>query len=387
MRKIKIATLASTMPTGGAEIVTLNLFSHLDRNRFETEFYFLKGFGAIGEKLLRSGGKGYERLQHHRIDPVVCCRLAKRLRSFSPDILYMLSCHRNAMFWGALCSSLTCRCKRIIAVHHTPTVNGDRNFALLDRLFLPSTSAIVAVSPSHARSLQFVERIDPRRIVVIENGIDQRRYEIVDLTRVERLRAELMIGAEDKVVIMVAALRPHKGHETLLLAADKLVRAGHNFKFVIVGDGPRMEELNHMTIELGLQEHVVFLGERHDIPELLRLSDISVLPSPKETLPLFILESMAAGVPVIATPVGSVPDIIENDVNGKLVSPGDPDMLAEAIQRLARGAEYVDTIVSNAKTTIRDKYTLDRTLRKYEGLFERLCLDCANRPVPQRKQD
>ena len=363
------------MPTGGAEIVTLNLFSHLDRNRFETEFYFLKGFGAIGEKLLRSGGKGYERLQHHRIDPVVCCRLAKRLRSFSPDILYMLSCHRNAMFWGALCSSLTCRCKRIIAVHHTPTVNGDRNFALLDRLFLPSTSAIVAVSPSHARSLQFVERIDPRRIVVIENGIDQRRYEIVDLTRVERLRAELMIGAEDKVVIMVAALRPHKGHETLLLAADKLVRAGHNFKFVIVGDGPRMEELNHMTIQLGLQNHVLFLGERHDIPELLRLSDISVLPSPKETLPLFILESMAAGVPVIATPVGSVPDIIANNVNGKLVNPGDSDMLAEAVRETLDNKELSLQLVANAQHVVSERYTLHRMIFSYETLFEKIAGD------------
>lgn len=360
------------MPTGGAEILTLNLFSHLDRNRFETEFYFLKGFGAIGEKLLRSGGKGYERLQHHRIDPVVCCRLAKRLRSFSPDILYMLSCHRNAMFWGALCSSLTSRCKRIIAVHHTPTVGGDRNFALLDRLFLPSTSAIVAVSPSHARSLQSVERVDSKRIVVIENGIDQRRYEAVDLTQVERLRSELMIGAEDKVVIMVAALRPHKGHETLLLAADKFVRAGHNFKFLIVGDGPRMEELYHLTIELGLQNHVLFLGERHDIPELLRLSDISVLPSPKETLPLFILESMAAGVPVIATPVGSVPDMIKNNVNGKLIKPGDPHVLVQAIMELVDNKELSTQMAVNAKRSVSERYALETMVSNYETLFERI---------------
>ncbi|MEJ2722272.1 MAG: glycosyltransferase, partial [bacterium] len=332
-RKIRLAVLVSTLPTGGAERVTFNLLTRLDPGRFDSEVYFLKEPGTIGMSLLEHGIRGYPRLQKLRYDPFLIFRLLRRVRAFSPDVFLILNCHRNAMFWGGLCSLLTDTGKRVIAVHHTGTNNSPKNFDGVDRLFLGSTASIVALSNLHARYIEEVDGLDPAKITIIENGIIIDKYGRSDAQKLSELRAALEITENEKVVIMVAGLRPEKAHEALIRAAHILQERRTDVRFLIVGDGPRRQELEEMARASHVRESVMFLGERDDVADLLHLAHVFVLPSHSvvETLPLSVMEAMAAGVPVVASAVGSVPDMIEDRVNGILIPPADGERLAEAL--------------------------------------------------------
>ena len=251
-----------------------------------------------------------------------------------------------------------------------------RSYTRLDRLLMRYTDAVVALSSAHAAYLESVEGVDPRKIVVIENGIDTGLYDGVDEEVVTNLRGQLGIDAGDRVVVMVASLRPEKAHEALLEAAKTLVaeRPDTGLKFLVVGEGPRRGMIETLRSRLGLENHVFLLGEREDIPEILRLSDILVLPSHAavETLPLAILEAMAAGVPVVASAVGSVPDIIEDGRTGKLIAPADAVGLSKAICHIFDKREETQQIINKARETVRTRYTVERMVTGYEELFERL---------------
>jgi glycosyltransferase involved in cell wall biosynthesis len=134
------------------------------------------------------------------------------------------------------------------------------------------------------------------------------------------------------------------------------------------------ESLDSKREALGLAERVRFLGRRSDIPELLHLSDVLVLPSHPavETLPMAVLEAMAAGVPVVASAVGSVPDIIENGKNGRLIAPADANGLVSAICHIFDNGQETQQIIRRARETVENRYTAERMASKYGELFERL---------------
>jgi len=372
--RIRIAFLASTLPTGGAENVTLNLFENIDRERFDVRLFFLKGPGTIGEKLVGLGLPSRSHLQKRRVDPMVLARLVGELRAFRPDILLMLNCHSNAMFWGGWAGTLTRVPVRVIATHHTGTHRSPRNYNGIDRLFLPTTTAILALSERHAQYIREVDAVAPEKIHIIANGIRLSAFEDAPREAVETARASIGLEPQHRVVIALAGLRPEKAHDAVLTAAARLVGENPELRFLIVGDGPLRGELTAMSRRLGLEENVLFLGERSDVAVLLHLSHVLVLPSRPvvETLPLSVMEAMAAGVPVVASTVGSVPDMIEDGVTGRLIPPADGDALADAIRDLIADETKAARIRDAARRTVRERYSLERMVADYEALFERL---------------
>jgi glycosyltransferase involved in cell wall biosynthesis len=253
-------------------------------------------------------------------------------------------------------------------------MDSQKNFNNIDRLFLASTPSIIALSRSHARYLERIDGIQQGKITIIENGIVPALYERADPDTTRSLRNAFGFHEHDKVVIMVAGLRPEKAHEALLRAANILTPDRPDIRFLIVGEGPRRQELEQLAHRLNLRHRAVFAGERHDVPDLLHVADILVLPSyaAVETLPLTIMEAMAAGVPVIASAVGSIPDMIEDGVNGKLISPGNGEELAAAITQLLDNEPLAKTIASAAGRTVRERYSLEQMIEKYSTLFERM---------------
>lgn len=366
--------LVSTLPTGGAERVTLSVLTGLDPDRFDCEIYFLKDPGTVGEQLLRRGVRGFPRLWRHRCDPFVVPRLTRRIKDFRPHVFLILHCHRNAMFWGGLCAAFADAGARAIAVHHTGTMRTEKNFENIDRWFLSGTRAIIALSESHARYLEEVDGVDPRKITIIENGIVPENYRRTAPATVEALRREFGFGPTDRVIIMVAGLRPEKAHESVIEAARLLTADGMAARFLLVGDGPRRSELEGMARERGVSERITFAGERRDVADLLHLASVLVLPShPRvETLPLSIMEAMAAGVPVVASRVGSIPDMIQDGVNGRMISPANARELANAIAELLANPDLARRMAAAGERTVTEKYTLERMTFKYANLLETL---------------
>ncbi len=373
MEKIKVAFVASTFTVGGAETVMREVISRLPGSRFATRLFFLKTPGIIGDILLQSGVQGDSGLQRGRFDCAVLWRLSSRLKRFDPDILFSLD-HRNAMLWGRLASLLARVPSRIVASHSTGLFGGKRSFTRLDRALMGATDAVVALSETHARYLAGREGIAENKIRVIENGVDIDRFARVDPAAADAVRAQLGIPGGQRIVLMVAALRPEKAHEALLESARILTRSISNIRFVIAGSGPREHHLRAMAERLGVSGQVQFLGRRSDIPELLHMSDVLVLPSRPvvETLPLVVLEAMASGVPVIASAVGSIPEVVRDGDTGRLIPPADPERLADALAWVFDHEKEARVMAERARELVASRYTAARMVEGYVRLFESL---------------
>jgi len=177
------------------------------------------------------------------------------------------------------------------------------------------------------------------------------------------------------VIGTIANLYPCKGLEYLIEAANLIFKSSNfeprtpNMKFVIIGDGEEREKLEYLIKKHNLEEKIILTGAMPDAWKYLKAFDIFILPSIKEGFPWTILEAMAAGIPVIATNVGAVPEIIENNENGILIEPRDPKIIAESIEKLINNKDLIEKFSQNGKKTVIEKFNLQEMIKKYEELF------------------
>jgi len=167
-------------------------------------------------------------------------------------------------------------------------------------------------------------------------------------------------------------MRPEKAHEVLLDAVAMMAAAGQPVRVLFAGDGPRRDALRQRAQALGIMGHVDFLGVVHDVAQLLHASDVVVLPSYDvvETLPLSLLEAMACGIPVIASRVGSVPEVVADGETGLLVEPGSAAELAAAINATLEDPAAALRRAEFARRRIETYYSVDRTVSGYRRLFD-----------------
>jgi glycosyltransferase involved in cell wall biosynthesis len=201
----------------------------------------------------------------------------------------------------------------------------------------------------------------------------------VDLNRFainegESVRRSLGLRPRDIVVGTVGRLHPQKGQTYLLQAAPIIIKKEPNVRFVLIGDGESRNELEAQIRNAGLEKRFSLLGFRQDVHKILHAIDIFTLPSLYEGLPNVILEAMAAGKPVVATSVDGTKELVEHEKTGLLVSPGDPDGLAEAILRLIRNRKWARRMGREAREKIQKSYSIENQIRAFEELYES-CLE------------
>ncbi len=189
---------------------------------------------------------------------------------------------------------------------------------------------VVAVSEENRKTLETIYGLPASNIEVVYNGVDLARFEG---PVAGDLRAELGLRSEQPVVLCVARLLSNKGHRDLVAAAPEILRRHPDVHFVFAGDGDQRTALEGQIVSLGLMGRFSLLGFRADVAALMRASDLFVLPSLAEGFALSLIEALAAGLPVVATQVGSAPEVIEDGVNGYLVPPEDAPALARAVVR------------------------------------------------------
>ena len=171
--------------------------------------------------------------------------------------------------------------------------------------------------------------VRPERVHVVPNGLDPVEWEC-GLTEAQA-KARLNINPDQRVVSMVAQIRPVKNYPLFLKMAQSIIRVEKNVVFLVIGDGPDLPDLKQMARELGVASSVFWLGERDDIPELLRASDLSVLTSDNEGLPNALIEAAVSGVPCVATDHGGSSDVIVEGKTGFLVPPGTVEAMSERL--------------------------------------------------------
>jgi L-malate glycosyltransferase len=212
----------------------------------------------------------------------------------------------------------------------------------------------------------------PDHLTVIPNGIDLERFKIFHTGEI--VRRELNIPPGVPVVGVLSRLMRIKGHDYFLRAAALIAARVPQVRFLIVGDTKihhdYRDELKRLAVTLGLEDRVIFTGFRLDIPELLAALSVSVLPSlGLEGLSNSLLESLAAGLPVVATRVGGNPEIIEDGVNGLLVPPADAEALAGAICRLLNDQGLARMLGQAGRQRVMSRYSLEQAVNTTERLY------------------
>jgi len=242
---------------------------------------------------------------------------------------------------------------------------------LADRLIAnsPIPHRMVAVSQSNLRYCIEMQRIRPNKLLVIENGIDLGDMPPPAPAVIELLRGELGLAADDLVVTMVARLHPQKDHESLLRAIAAVAVDLPVMRVLLVGAGPLQAELTERIAALGLGAQVRLLGERRDVSQILALSDIFVLTSRWEGMPNAVLEAMAAGLPVLATRVDGIVDLVRDGETGILVPPGDDRALATALLALGNDPARRQVLGVAGRRRVESTYTIERFVDGFEKLY------------------
>jgi glycosyltransferase involved in cell wall biosynthesis len=237
-------------------------------------------------------------------------------------------------------------------------------YGVLDRFVLRKYARVIAVS-EEVRQRLLRSRTARERITVIRNGIDLIRFNAAALlSHTDRVR-------QDSIVVgLVGRLSREKGVDIFLRAASIVLADYPNTMFVVAGDGPDRSELERLIDSLGIASKVSLLGRRDDMPSVYRSFDVMVSSSRKEGLPVVILEGMATGLPVVATRVGEVPNLIQDGETGLLVQPNAPRALAEAIVKLLVNEEHRNRLGCTAKKLIEREFSAERMAAEYIRVYK-----------------
>ena len=287
-------------------------------------------------------------------------RIARVLRSRPISLLHVHS-RRGADLYGGRAA------QRVgIASLITRRVESFEPAAWL-RFKLRPYSRIVAISRAIETDLTARVGLPAHRVARVASAVSVSTVNRRDSA--ERLRATLDIPGDARVIGTVAQLIPRKGHATLLRAFADVTRRQPDLWLVLFGRGPREAPLKRWAEQLRLSERVVFAGFRDDIAALMPGLDVMVHAAAREGLGVAVLEAMAAGVPVVATRVGGVPDIIDDGLSGLLVRPGDTAAIAAGIERLLDDKVLSQALAERGRERIASAFSVERMANAYLNLY------------------
>ena len=363
---INIAFIASKLQVGGAERQLQELINNINKQKFNITVICLYNLDKIGEEIKRSGIKCYSNILRSRFFLPSMRTLIKILRDEKINLCFIWN-QPLTMFYGVIAAKCVHVDKIITAIHSTISLERMLRKYFINKLLIRFVDKIIAVGTNQREYLIQREHFPPEKITVIFNGVDIDKYQ-GDVNK-ENKKRELGISRNYKVVGLIGRLHACKRHDIFLRAARLVVQQYPNVIFSIVGDGEERRNIETLIEKLDLGQHVRMLGFRRDIIEITKILDISVLSSDTEALPMTIIESMASHVPVVATEVGSVPDLIMNGENGILIPPHSPERLAEAILRILNNEPLAHKMGENGYHIAYTKFSVESMVANYERLF------------------
>lgn len=385
-QRVRVVTLVDLLSNhGGAERFALQVAMGLDQERFESilcvsrwpmspELAALAPSGEQAIEALRESRTRFLPLRRtHKVDPAAWMRLERFLRRERVEVLHSHKFGSN--LWGSLVARAA-RVPVVVAHEHTWSYQGQPLRRFVDREIVARyADRFVAVSRADQRRMTDVEGIDPSRTGFIPIGI----LPFAPSTGVRHVREELAIAPDAPVIGIVGILRAQKAHEVLLRALAQLTSEFPGIQLLIVGDGPRREAIEQSIAGLGLQGNVRLLGLRSDVSDILREIDVAACSSDFEGSPLSVMEYMDAALPIVATAVGGIPDLIESGEHGLLVPPGDPSALAHALGQMLRDPQRAKAMGARAQQRRRSEFDLRVVIQRIEELY---CELLARRGMP-----
>ncbi|MGZ8177331.1 glycosyltransferase family 4 protein [Williamsia sp. SKLECPSW1] len=357
---------------GGAERLLVSLCAAVDRSVLAPRIVCLREEGPLAGEF-RALGVPVDVVDGYAgRDPRRVLGLARHLRRTGTDVVLVAHHHRAALAVGRLAAAVA-GVPSVVAAHDMDlTAVGGRVLPRSAVATLGLSRALVLLSQAQGEYLHRAEGVGARawsrtREVVIGNGIALPPPPTADRRR--RARDLLGLHEDDLAIGMVARLSSQKAHEVAFAAFAKVLADRPAALLVLVGTGPREEHLRLLADDLGIGSRVRFLGVRDDVPDLLPGLDISCLSSVHEGVPLVLAESMAAGVPIVATDCGSVPEMVTDGVEGFVVGVGDHAGFADRLIALADDDELRHRLGSAGRARACRQFDIAGTARGYERLM------------------
>ncbi len=366
----RVLVLIKCMGYGGAERLVVSMMRHRDRDRFDYEVaYVLEDRDTLVPQLRDAGVVVHPLGARGNQDLRWMWRLRALLDEGHFDVVHAHLPY--AATFGRLVASVRSPRPALVYTEHSLWDKMALAVKALNRVTIGLDDRLLVVSEACRRSLP---RSLQHRARVVVHGIELEPIRDAMLQRSElrqAVRSELGVPDDELLVMTVAGLRWPKGYDVLLRAARAALDRGAAVRFVAVGDGALRRDLEAQHGALTLGEHFVFLGERDDVPRLLPAADIFVIPSRIEGLPLAVMEAVCAGLPIVATDVGELPNILTNGINALVVPAEQPQALADAIIELTNDPE-LRTRLGAAALELADLFDVQRCVQEVESIYDEL---------------
>ena len=361
----KVLHFIGSLEMGGTENMLLLYLKNTKNKNLEQSVCTLYSGGAlekefedVGVRVYCLGIKGKVSL------PLAVAKFKKLVEKWHPDIIhsYLLQENLVARIVGKLTNTKVICGKRDSDKHKSGWK------VALDKSTMGMAALHVSNSKEGAKELE-AYGVPENRIMYIPNGKDLKKFDLP----LGKTEAKKRIGCTENDALLgcIARLYEFKGQEYLIRALPEILEKNPNIKLVLVGGGKMEKKLKELAKSLGVEEKVLFLGERKDIPELLNSFDLFVFPSLREGMPGALMEAMASSLPVIATNIDGNTELVVDGENGLLVSPQRPKEISSKVILLLEDKKMAKRLGKNARDTIEGKFSIESMADQIDSLYER----------------
>ena len=368
--------------SGGTRRHLTQILTHLDLDKFEPVlFCAVKRDPAFLNDIAKFKARGIKVEvfpMTREISPFAdlwsIFQMTRAVRREKPDIVHTHS--SKAGFIGRLAAKRAGVAKIVHTPHVFPFEMGvsllkKRFYLKLERVAANWTDLLITVSNAEKNTAMENGVFDAARIAVNHNGVDPGLWQANESKRCE-IRRNLGISDKEFIVGMVGRFMPQKGYYLLLDAARILLKEQSNFKFILIGDGELKPAIQYLTIAHKIDKHFYFIEKTDDVGDYYSAFDCLTAPSLWEACPYTVMEAMAMGIPVIASAVGGVNEIIEDRTSGLLVPAGAADQLAKRIRQLTEDDKLREELGESGRKRILEKFLLQDSIKRLEGIYHKL---------------
>lgn len=365
----RVVHLLHTLDPGGCEHMLLSLLPHLQKEGWEVHVLTLGKGGTLAPRFKAAGIAVHSQIFRSAYDIVGFARLKKLLQQLSPGLVVAHLLYADALvrvFRGNLFGI-----PALPVIHSTYNSHGLWKARLFERLTAPLIQKAIAVSPA-VKTISIKRGLKEENIFLIPNPINSRQFYPVGTEEKFKLRKTLGISEEATVVTCVANFIDYKRHIDLVEAFKIALQTHPELELCLVGHGKEEPTIRLLIEKERLNKKIHFLGQRQDVPEILRASDIFVLPSLFEGMSVAIMEAMASGLPVIASDIPENRVLLKEGVTGMLTPVKNPQALATVLTRISRDHTLQEKIGRDAQQFIDTYYSLPVVTTYWEDLYQQL---------------
>ena len=361
----------------------VDLATGLDPARYRAEVaYFTDGDTVLAARLREHGIPLHEVSCPDRLDFSTSGRLAQLMRSVRPSVVHCYNL--RAMLYGGLAarmcgvrgtvgtlSAFACQVPdRTYAFLPQALATASRRNRLRNRVACGLMRYVVAVAPSLGERFCRYNGVSRQKLRVVSYGANVEQVWQYGTDRVAAFRQQMGVDPDELLIGSVGRLVEQKDYPTQLRAFAEVARKAPRAKMAIAGDGPLRESLERQVADLGLRDRVLFLGHTDQVPIFLRSLDVFLLASKFEPLGIALLEAKAAGLPIVATRVNEIPDIVIHGQSGVLVPAETPGVMAEALLSLLEDRIRRGRLGQQALREAKEQHSLQAMLSSYEHLYD-----------------